>query len=115
MGASAEIEDNGVQWNAGNGVDCADNCSVSGNTVSSNSEDGISVYGGVGIVADNRVFGNTLTGIQVSGASAGFPNVILRNASNGNAGGNYSIGANNDPGPQSAAGGASSPSTNYSQ
>jgi Right handed beta helix region len=115
VNASAEIIGNGVQWNAGLGVECGDDCSVSGNDISSNTMTGLDVAGGVGVATDNHVFGNTGVGINVSSPAAGFPNVIARNVSTGNAGGNYSIGANNDPGPQTTANGATSPTTNVSQ
>ncbi len=117
-GASAVIEDNSVEWNGGAGIECSSNCSVTRNTVASNSGIGVSVSGGVGTITDNVVLANVGHGIDVTGPSPGYANVIARNVSTGNdpahdpSPGNYFIGANNDFGPDNTAAGATSPTTN---
>jgi len=116
VGDSSDIEDNGVQWNGTGGVSCSSDCSLVRNTINSNTGDGVYLTGGVGVVADNQLFGNTAGGLDILAPVAGYPNVIARNVSTGNAGGNYNIGANNDAGPQTTAAGAgAAATTNVSQ
>jgi hypothetical protein len=113
---SSTVEDNSSEWNGGDGILCGPNrCSVTGNSATANSGIGIEVSGGLGIIEGNHALGNVQAGISVFPSNSGYPNVVLRNVGTANGLGNYSIGINNDAGPQGTAALSTLPGTNFDQ